>query len=176
MNIFVLDANPKIAAQQHTDKHVVKMILESAQMLSTAHRLSGNEQQQNNENIYKKAYQNHPCTIWARQTSENYFWLFELFQALLEEYHYRYHKNHSSIKLVPHLIVKPEQIPDSPLTPFAQAMPDTYKHQNAITAYRQYYFGEKGKLFAWTGRDVPDWISPKSPNFLRDDLQSRVVF
>ena len=167
MNIFALDESPILAAQYHTDKHVVKMIVETAQMLSTAHRLKGNEEQINNEHIYKKAYPNHPCTIWIREKSENYLWAYRLFESLLQEYKYRYGKDHSSVKLVPYLSVLPAKISIGSRTPFAQAMPDYCKSADSITAYRQYYFIEKGHLFKWTKRNVPEWISPESPNFLR---------
>jgi len=167
MNIFALDENPRLAAEYHNDRHVVKMILETAQMLSTAHRLKGNEQQTNNENIYKKAYPNHPCTIWVRETSENYIWALQLFIALNQEYEYRFKKTHASLKLLPDFMKLPANLVLAPRTPFAQAMPDYCKHADSITAYRQYYFVEKGHLFKWTKRDVPEWISPTSPNFLK---------
>ena len=70
MNIFYLDKNPDLSAQLHCDKHVVKMILEYAQMLSTAHRVLDNSQ-----DVYKIAHKNHPCTIWVRENKSNYKWL-----------------------------------------------------------------------------------------------------
>jgi hypothetical protein len=157
MNIFVLDNNPTIAAEYHTDKHVVKMILESAQMLSTAHHISGTNETLK-EMIYKPAYANHPCTVWARQSSSNYFWLFELFKSLLLEYNRRYGKEHSSNIMTWLLRDKPSNIPDGPLTPFAQAMPDQYKDSNAVIAYHKYYNNEKKHLFKWSTRPTPSFI------------------
>jgi hypothetical protein len=157
MNIFVLDRDPNVAAQYHTDKHVVKMIVESAQMLSTAHHISGTSDIIK-EMVYKPAYANHPCTVWARESSSNYFWLVDLFNALLKEYNRRYKKEHSCLVLSFLFQTKPSNIPDGPLTPFAQAMPDECKDQDAVVAYQRYYNKEKRHLFKWTSRDIPTFI------------------
>ena len=90
MNIFYLDRNPEIAAQMMCDKHVVKMILESAQMLSTAHRVLDGDGYANKYGLYKSTHKNHPSAIWARTNGENYVWLWNNFDALRSEYSYRY--------------------------------------------------------------------------------------
>lgn len=167
MNIFALDQSPKLSATYHTDKHVVKMILESAQMLSTAHRIIEGDtiSKEKDAILYKVAHKNHPCSIWVRASLENYMWLYELYDALLEEYTYRFGKTHLSSTLKQELSKAPNGIPSLGLTNFAQAMPDYCKKVSGVNAYRFYYFVEKGHLFHWTKRDVPDWLSPKSEHF-----------
>lgn len=155
MNIFVLDKDPMISATYHNDKHVVKMIVESAQMLSTAHRVSGLNV---NESIYKEAYKNHPCSVWVRQSSSNYLWLYTLFLGLLVEYEKRFNKKHSCMRLIEPLSHVPALVPHDKLTPFAQAMPDNYKNECAVKAYRAYYNGDKTHLFSWRApSSKPEW-------------------
>jgi hypothetical protein len=153
MNIFLLDMDWQTNATYHVDKHVVKMILESAQLLSTAVRLSGIDAG------YKAAYKNHPCAIWTRQSLANWKWLYYLTEALNEEYKYRYNKkvNHKSYDVVQSLPLP--NIEDIGVTQFAQAMPNCYKSYDPVQAYRNYYIGEKDHLFSWTKRDVPYWIN-----------------
>ena len=76
MNIFFLSICPYVCAKMHCDSHVIKMILEYAQMLCTAHHVCGNYK---NPDLYKIAFKNNPCAVWARTTSGNYSWLYELF-------------------------------------------------------------------------------------------------
>ena len=80
MNIFVLDENPQVAAQMHNDKHVVKMILETAQLLCGVHHMVGGDY----DIPYKLSHKNHPCAIWVRQCIENYIWLCDLGLSLCE--------------------------------------------------------------------------------------------
>ena len=94
MNIFFLDKDPVIAAQYHCDKHCVKMILESAQLLSTAHRVL--DEDDAHPDLYKVAHKNHPSTIWTRSSEEHYIWLYELFRNLSIEFGNRYGKIHLS--------------------------------------------------------------------------------
>jgi hypothetical protein len=147
LNIFILDNDPELAARYHTDKHVIKMILESAQMLSTTVRLSGIDIG------YKITHVNHPCTIWARTSLTNWRWLGSLSYYLNEEYKFRFDKtaNHKSYDVITSLPWP--NIPDIGLTPFAQALPSIYKNQNPVIAYRQYYLKEKSHLFKWTKRN-----------------------
>ncbi len=155
MNIFVLDKDPATAAQYHTDSHVVKMILESAQMMSTTVRLSGVE----TDIAYKIAHKNHPCTIWTRQSLTNWRWLGSLAHYLNEEYKYRFGhiKNHKSYDVISKLPWP--DIPDIGLTYFAQAMPDIYRiEKDSVQSYRNYYLNEKKHLFKWTKRSQPFWI------------------
>lgn len=155
MNIFALDENPYVAARFHTDKHVVKMILETAQLLSTAHHILGS----GNDRIYKKTHTNHPCAKWVRDSASNYLWTYQLFLALLQEFEYRYDKQHLSARLIDDLARLPANIKHVGSTPFAQAMPDEFKSDDGVTAYRNYYNGAKRHLFGWKKRNIPSFIT-----------------
>ena len=156
MNIFALDYNPLLAAQYHCDKHVVKMILETAQLLSTAHHIANSEIA---PFVYKKTHVNHPSAVWVRAHSQNYIWTLRLFTELLQEYTYRYGKEHSSAKLVHYLRQLPPNILLTyAITPFAQAMPDEFKNADPIVAYRRYYAKGKNHLHTWTKRPQPEWL------------------
>jgi len=156
MNIFVLDADPVKAAQMQCDKHVVKMILETAQMLSTSHRVVD---ESDDEGLYKTTHKNHPCSIWTRLTDSNYNWLFKHFIALCDEYTYRYGKVHlTDIKMREKLKCPPKNIPKGDLTSFAKAMPDDIISDNVVEAYRKYYLEYKADIARWEKtRKAPDW-------------------
>ena len=144
MNIFYVDKDPANAAMCLPDKLVVKMPLESAQMLSTAHRLLSGDDYCDERGIYLKAYMNHPCTIWARETSQNYLWLYYHFYFLCREYETRYDRQHLSFtKLNDALSQLPLNIPDAGLTTMPQAMPDEYNNNDPVQAYRDYVVNEK---------------------------------
>lgn len=150
MNIFVLDRDPKIAAQQQCDKHVVKMVLESAQMLCTAVNLTGGTAK------YKATHKNHPCSVWTRQTRANFDWLKEHALALCEEYTRRYGKRHKSQDVIES--VSNETIPDGTLQPFALAMPEHYRTEDPVESYREYYRCEKEEIAKWKMGNVPNWF------------------
>ena len=151
MNIFFLHRNPNKCARYHCDKHVVKMILESAQMLCSAYP--------NGDAPYKRAFYNHPCTIWARESQENYEWLLDHAYAMCQEYTRRYGKVHKSLDTIQwcgsnyHKL----NIPRKGLTKFAQAMPEEYKNEDAVKAYRAYYLGEKTAFATWKNSETPYW-------------------
>jgi hypothetical protein len=156
VNIFVLDTDPVIAAQMHCDKHVVKMVLEMGQMLSTVHRRYGNE----DPVLYKPTHQRHPCTLWIGESVGNYDWAQQHFSALAFEYSHRYGKRHKTYeKLWVPFLETPADMPNIGLTPFAQAMPDEYKHEDAVIAYRRYYLGEKSTFLNYTKRGKPTWLT-----------------
>ena len=141
MNIFYLDKCPKKAARLQYNKHVVKMILESAQMLCTAHHCIMGEDA---DVPYKAAHRNHPSTVWARQSGENYTWLYRHMMELGREYERRYGKKHLSIiKCEDPLSILPGGILETGLTKMPQCMPDEYKDECSIQAYWNYYIGEK---------------------------------
>ena len=141
MNIFYLDKCPEKAARLQYNKHVVKMILESAQMLCTAHHCIMGEDA---DVPYKPAHRNHPSTIWARQSDENYTWLYRHMMELGKEYEKRYSKKHLSIiKCEDPLSILPGGILETGLTKMPQCMPDEYKDECSIQAYWNYYIGEK---------------------------------
>lgn len=178
MNIFILDQDFDACARYHVDKHVVKMQLELAQLLSTAHRVldgdlvvelsdSGRKVKRWKLNdstreaiLYSATHINHPCAIWVRQSKENYEWTRNLLVALSKEYSYRYGKTHKIFRtdLGDALKSCPDSIKSIGLTKFAQAMPDEFKHADAVEAYRRYYNGAKQRMHSWKKRDVPSWI------------------
>lgn len=216
MNIFLLSNDPRIAAKYHCDKHVVKMLVEYAQLLSTAHRQLdgtpvllewedavtmngapwGSTKRRKNllvlegespyieyettstgdddNNVfetsigtptllgrlcYNSTHHNHPSAVWARKNSENYCFLRDLFLALSHEYTARYYKHHAVEKLFSTVLKFPKNIPIADeLTPFPQAMPDQYKHEDPVQAYRNYYVGDKARFAKWTNTPVPKWF------------------
>jgi hypothetical protein len=178
MNIFYLNHDTKLCAQEHVDKHVVKMILEYAQLLSTTHRvLDGNIINGRSESgrkqvryvlsdsrdsvLYASTHINHPSTVWVRKSESHYRWLFSLWIELMDEYTYRYGKVHASSRLIEHLNKPPKNIQfgngfDQP-TP---AMPDEYKVPgDSISSYRMYYIQDKARFANWKKRNVPQWFS-----------------
>lgn len=181
MNLFVLDKNPVKAAQLQCDKHVVKMIVESAQMLSTAHRmLDGTMERRRSKsgkvmvkywvhpdptmekNLYKACHTGHPCTVWTMESSSNYRWHLDHFEALLNEYEYRYNKVHASSKLMQYLLSAPFNIPSGGMTPFKLAMksnPECMFEEDPVRSYREFYQTKQDRFkMVWTGRDVPEWF------------------
>ena len=143
MNIFYLHECPDKAARLQYNKHVVKMILESAQMLCTAHHCYGDKYQV--ENVpYKQAHLNHPSTVWTRRSKSTYMWLYNHMMALGDEYTKRYGKTHLSItKCKDFLAIPPRHIQGDDWCQPPQAMPDEYKDECSIQAYWNYYIGEK---------------------------------
>jgi hypothetical protein len=151
MNIFILDRDTQLCARYHLDKHVVKMPLESAQLLCTAVLAHGGTSE------YKPAHKNHPCAIWARETQENFLWLVDLGIELCHEYRLRYGKIHKCLKVINNCFRVAKLIPSGGLTPFAQAMPDKYKAKDPVVAYRAYYLGDKKSMASWKDREEPEW-------------------
>ena len=159
---------PQRAAQWHCDKHVVKMILESVQLLWTAHHVTGLAVATADTGPlkpYKPSHRNHPCAIWTRASTANYRWLCALAAALVIEYHARFPKGKVVHACEPHLRWLtdnvPMKVPEGPLTWPALAMPEIYKiSPNPTTCYRAYYTGAKQHILRWTGRDRPSWITP----------------
>lgn len=179
MNIFYLDKDPKACAEMHVDKHCVKMILETAQLLSTAHRvLDGTEvigvsktgrkakrwelTDSRESILYSATHINHPSAVWCRQSALNYTWLHSLLVRLCQEYTFRYGKVHKcfSTGLVHHLMVLPKNIKHDDFTEPTPAMPEQYKVPgNSVKSYHNYYNGEKTRMFSWKKREVPSWIN-----------------
>lgn len=155
MNIFFLHWIPSICAVMHVDKHVVKMILETTQMLCAVHHMVKSSYTP----PYKLTHKNHPCTVWVRSSRKNYKWLCKLGLELCKEYTHRYGKKHKCQEYIEGLAKNiPKNLPRLGLTPPALAMPDEYKGNDPVESYRAYYYFEKFDLHAWKKRDVPDWI------------------
>lgn len=161
MNIFILDLDPEKCAQYHNDRHCSKMILESAQLLSTTVRSFGIDIG------YKSTHINHPCSKWLRESFQNYLWLSDLITELNDEFIYRFENNHKSYVMFEKDIIPLENslfvaykkagIETEKMTPFALAMPDECKTKNPVESYRKYYMKDKRHLAKWTHRNAPEW-------------------
>ena len=184
MNIFYVDHDPVKAAQALVDKHVVKMILESAQLLSTAHRVLDGEMtvydkyvegslppryrktktwrlhDGRDKVIYSATHINHPSAVWCRTAVENYTWLVDHMYGLMDEYTYRYGKKHKCHGEIAYLLQSPpKNLETWNWTEMPTAMPDEYKVAgDSLTSYRNYYKIGKSKLHAWKNRQPPEWI------------------
>ena len=161
MNIFVLDTDPIKCAEYHCNKHVVKMILETAQLLCGVHHMTKLEEQRE-EIPYKLSHKNHPCSIWARECIENYVWLCDLGMALCEEYTHRYGKKHKSVEILEWCVANKPKIVDIGFTEPPKAMPNEYKVDCVIKSYRNYYRGAKVNFATWKHRNIPDWFFEKN--------------
>jgi hypothetical protein len=181
MNIFYLDKDPKICATMHCDKHVVKMIIEYAQLLSTAHRVldgtSNNTLTKSKRKyttwvhpkpimestLYKSTMKNHPSAIWVRESVTHYEYLKELWKHLSDEYTHRYGKMHSTyIKLKDVLKLNPINIPNIPFKDPPPAMshfPSCIVPNNSLYSYYNYYIVAKNYFAKWTNRPIPEWYS-----------------
>lgn len=165
MNIFAVESNPKEAASALCDKHVVKMVLESTQILSTVAQLRGFE------GPYRITHATHPCTLWAARHPANWAWLVRHAAFLAWEYADRYGKRHKCHDLIDELGERSSLIWSgshfrdhsdywAEHTPFEQCMPDQYKRPDAVEAYRAYYVGEKAKFATWKLPDrKPEWFT-----------------
>lgn len=154
MNLFYLDENPQKCAEYHVDKHVGKLILESAQVLCAAFHL------QNIDAPYKLSHKNHPTCRWVRQSKENFEWTLRYAGALGIENHYRTGNWHKSLTVVAWAQANMNKLAfeKSEFTPFALAMPDQYKTSCPIESYRNYYRHGKKHLHSWGKRDIPSWL------------------
>jgi hypothetical protein len=179
MNIFYVDEDPATAAKCLVDKHVVKMILESAQLLSTAHRiLDGVEYEGKSQSgrkarrwilddgrehiLYTATHINHPSAIWCRQSIENYNWLYDHFHALMCEYTHRYGKFHKCYGEISAMLLEPPQnLKESNWSIMPSAMPEEFisDKNTPLTNYRNYYRIGKSNLHKWTKREPPEWIN-----------------
>ena len=169
MNIFYLSKSAKLCAMYHNDKHCVKMILETCQLLYTCLWLCMTTENwietaptiKNGQKGFKKSFMNHPCAKWVRESINNYNWLCQLGLHLCEEYTYRYNKVHSCEKHIHWLIKQKPDLPNIPMTKIKLAMPDEFKCDDPIQAYRNYYIGAKKDFCKWKKRDIPFWF-PKN--------------
>lgn len=164
MNIFYLNNNPHVCARYHVDKHVVKMILETAQLLSTAHRvLDGKEFKLSDDRdtkLYKATHVNHPSAIWSRASAGNYKWLHALLIELCAEYTFRYNKVHKVQRddldlLLSHV---PFNINDGEFVEPPAVVSDDCKTSDVISSYHNYYNVKKCHMFKWKNRETPAFV------------------
>ena len=161
MNLFFIDKCPVMSATQLCDKHVVKMVLETAQMCSTA--MHEWDRARHMKHVYKAAYVNHPMTVWVRDGGSNFAWAVTHGLAIGKEYTRRYGKVHKSAKVLEeindalvHMVWREDQHREHKPPP--QCMPDEFKCDDYVEAYREYYRKAKSHILKWTGRPTPDWI------------------
>ena len=152
MNIFYLHQDPVKAAEYQYNKHVVKMVLESAQILCTVHHKYMGEDA---DVPYKSTHKNHPSTLWAGQSAQNYEWLYRHFVALCEEYKRRYGREHLSYtKCKDKVNMLPGGMLETGLTDMPQCMPDEYKDDCSVQAYWNYYIGAKKIIANWKTEEI----------------------
>ena len=178
MNIFYLSSIPRECAEMHCDKHVVKMIIEYAQLMSTAHRVLDGEEyggktktgrnikrwkhpDSNMENtLYLASHVKHPSALWLRDNRRHYDWLSAMWLLLGEEYTHRYGREHLTMTKLKHVLKNaPKNIPYKKFKQPPQAMPDECKHDSSIIAYRTYYNLYKHSFARWTNRRMPNFFS-----------------
>lgn len=160
MNIFVVDKNPCVAAQNLCDKHIVKMICETTQLLSNAHHVL------DGVDIcgLKPTHINHPCSKWVRECFGNYMWLNMHLYELLEQYKLRYGKIHAYDKHFD-VLVPPRNIPPEAKSMFAYCGTEQKNvlttDEDVVMAYRNYYKKEKRHFAKWKLGNVPEWFNEK---------------
>ena len=189
MNIFVVDRCPITAARMLCDQHVVKMVTESVQMLSTCHRVLDGVMTKEPSNsgkrmvpryklsdgrddiLYHAVHFNHPCNVWIREDAGNYNWLLTHTYTLCEEYTMRYEKIHACESVVDYLatVGPPHNMPmtQSTIQTFVQAMPDEYKDEDPVVAYRNFYIGSKSKFARWKYTTPPKWYTDATTKPIR---------
>lgn len=182
MNVFYLSHDPIIAAQEHCDKHVVKMIIEYAQMLSTAHRMCDGTKIRVPSNsgkrmvdyyahpeewkevlLYKAVHHNHPSTKWVRSTNNNYTWMYCCWWALCKEYTYRYGKVHSTETLLKNVLINPPKNIEvgykTQPPPAMSHYPECIVEGDSVASYHKYYRIAKKEFARWTKREIPQWYT-----------------
>ena len=153
MNIFYVHESASRSAAMLHDKHVVKMCLETAQLLCTAHWALGGIAP------YKMTHKNHPSAVWVRSGRKQYSWAYQHFAALCKEYTHRWDRVHlCETKCLDFLSLEPRRLKDIPFTEPPQCMDEKYKQDDTVSAYRAYYVGEKIEGANWTKTEKPKWI------------------
>lgn len=153
MNIFVTNSNPIDSAFALDDKRVIKMALESAQLMAGAINLQGGN------SPYKTTHSNHPCSIWVRQTRSNYWWLFEHYKALCQAYYDRFGKRHKTLDYIDKWVNGVYLISKGTLTPFVNCT--EFKDLSDVhEAYRRQMlkkWKEDKRTPKWTNASPPIW-------------------
>lgn len=155
MNIFYLHPSALVAAKLHCDKHVVKMVLETAQILAAVHHIHGN-----GENVtYKLTHKNHPCVQWAASSLANYRWLQKLGVGLSNEYAFRYGRRHKCEEYIKgELADAPATLTKHLWTEPPKCMPDEYKVDSVVESYHNYYRNAKAAIAKWSHRAIPEFM------------------
>ena len=171
MNIFVLDTDPHAAARMMCDKHIPKMLVESAQMMASALRRHGVDESElpltRRGTPYKMSFPHHPCTKWVGDSYQNFMWLYEHAKAISQEYLKRFGNRrgtHRTVRTIREMHQAFDKhfvtfdFPEDGLTPFALAMPEEYQSEDPVKAYRAYYKADKSYFAKWDkGTPAPNW-------------------
>ena len=167
MNIFFLSETPQQAAEYQCDKHIVKMITESAQMISTWY-LTSDFEFEDDTPWYRPTHINHPCVKWLSESTHNVLWLVRHLRALLNEYDRRFHKKDkfanariilSGVEIGLSYFLLDEKMTLPPL-----CMPEEYRvtpcntMHDVVASYRAYYTGDKAHMFKYTNVEWPSWL------------------
>ena len=172
MNIFFLAKNPRVCAEWHCDQHCSKMIIEYAQLMSTAHRVTDSPYA---DQCYKIAHKNHPSTIWTRASYDHYAWLYELWRELNNQFRERRGKHHASWTKLGHILCHtPPNLPLAGWQDPPQCMPDYLKGDDCVEAYRRFYCQEKRKFATWNWNPStkPMWFDYEEYNEARRELSA----
>jgi hypothetical protein len=168
MNIFYLHTDRFMNAQYHVDRHVMKMPIETTQMLSTVlrERFNVDAPTDGPGKIYRSAYITHPCTRWVGETYDNFVWTWFFGTALCDEFLHRYGKVHACrqvLSTISNIMPSPDTWPGDPaMTPRPKCVAPEFKHLDVITAYRMQYITKKARLHSWTNRPVPNFVQDQS--------------
>lgn len=171
MNIFFTDYEYSIAAKNLCDKHIPKMLLESAQMLSNAYHISKLP-----EAPYRLLMKNHPCSKWTVSSRGNYNWLLSHAYAISDEYTKRFHKTHACLKVLDQISgdVNKLKFEEKAFTEPPQVMPLIYRNDDLIVAYRSYYKGEKSFAKWEKGTNKPIWFDSHEIIYSKDGIQNYI--
>ena len=165
MNIFATDPNPVLSAVALDDKRIVKMALESAQMLSSAIRLTVPTP---DEHLYRNTHQHHPCSVWSRKNLHNFLWLYDHGKALCAEYTHRYERRHKSEDIIDlaynHLEVFGDPFPELSSETVFDFNSSGWIVGDVFHSYRlcmmQKWLDKDSRPPRWTHRDKPEWYLP----------------
>ncbi len=158
MNIFILDNDMTLSAQYHCDKHVLKLATEGTQILCTAIKCINAD----SYTPYASTHINHPCSVWARTSMQNWLWLYDFVLKLCHEYTYRYERVSETQKALESISCP--NLPDTGLTEFAVCIKEYPLLDTPVASYRNYYIGDKHRFAKWTKRDIPEWYRNAFPN------------
>lgn len=161
MNLFYLSSDPVQAARYHCDQHVRKMLIEYAQMMSTAHRvLDGDD-----DRFYKKTHANHPTSVWVRSSRMSYFYTYNIWAECAAIYRESAGRDHATwSKLSNLLLLPPMKIPDGPAGPPPQCMDECFKQDDTVLAYQAMYRDDKSRFATFKYNGTPYFMENVNEN------------
>lgn len=185
MNLFMTSLDPVQAAREHCNVHRIKMIVETAQMLCTAHRLIDGDERADKLGLYKSTHVNHPCSVFVRENSNHYSWTYRLLEALCVDYAAVSNKPHATTRLLSILKTQPRGIRVCNEFKPVIAAPEEFKSMaedyGVPFAYKEYMCRkfrdwmtrEKPLKFHWSF-DRPTWLDYDIENYAHKCKLGRV--